>query len=326
MTHIFMSVIMPTYNRHESLRCTLNSLCRQNYPVELFEVIIVDDGSIDSTAEVEHRDFPFMLRYLRQENRGGVAARNHGAEAAHGKVLVFLDDDMTVEPGYLAGLASEFSRETRILVRGKLVPWDGYTSIFARHYAMQPAASQTHAGDFSSNNLAVRRDDFFWLGGWKDLLQDVTEHRGGIWSDLEFAVRASQRDYRLINSETACIVHRDYAAHTLEAACQRAFMVSKLAVSVVKSHPFLAEFIPMLHDKEPINWGQDSLVLVLRKLVRQLASSRPVVTSMLLGVHWLENHAPSSKSLLLLYRWLVSAWIYRGYRAGLALNSCEIVP
>jgi glycosyltransferase involved in cell wall biosynthesis len=323
MTEIFVSVIIPTYSRKESLLCTLESLSRQTYPANCFEVIVVDDGSNDGTEEVTIFPWPFSLRYLWQENQGGVRARNRGAEAAKGELLVFLDDDMTPEPGYIEGLACRFAGERHLLARGRLAPWADCTSVFARHCAVRPEQSSVPTGDFSSNNLAIRSDDFWALGDWQDLLPGVKEHRGGIWSDLEFAVRASQHAYRLITVENARIVHRDYAIRTLESACRRAYMVSKSAVQVLRKHPSLLQHMPMLHDKGPIAWRNDRLTLIARKLARQAASSPPALRGMECLVRVLEARSPSPAILERLYRWIGSAYIYRGYRAGLQESQQE---
>lgn len=317
MTSPLMSIVIPTFNRRESLLCTLDSLCYQSLSANQFEVIVVDDGGSDGVQDTAQMTFPFKLRYQWQINQGGVIARNRGAEIAQGDLLVFLDDDMTAKFDYLAGLASVASHQDQVLLRGQLEPWNGYTSVFARSSEGSLAHSRVTAGEFSSNNLALRRDGFFTLGGWKDVLPGICEHRGGIWSDLEFAVRANQAGYRLITVENAHVVHRDYAATSLEIAYQRSYMVSKLAVPVIKSYPGLMVHMPMFCDKGPIAWRQDPLRLILRKLTRQVMSSRLSMWIMQHAVPFLERRAPESATLALLYRWIVSGFIFRGYRDGL---------
>jgi glycosyltransferase involved in cell wall biosynthesis len=86
-----VSVIIPTYNRLGYLREALDSVLRQTAPPR--EILIIDDGSTDGTAEwLEGQDFP-ALRMLRQENRGPAAARNLGLAAATGRHVAFLDSD-----------------------------------------------------------------------------------------------------------------------------------------------------------------------------------------------------------------------------------------
>lgn len=98
-----LSVIIPTYNRAERLRACLRALGRQSQPSSDFEVIVVVDGSRDDTGEMLARlSGPLSLVVLWQENRGQHVARNRGAAAARGRVLLFLDDDILAAPDLVA--------------------------------------------------------------------------------------------------------------------------------------------------------------------------------------------------------------------------------
>lgn len=91
-----LSIVIPTYNRAERLKNCLFHLQDQSHPHQRFEIVIVDDGSQDSTATIvadfaKQADIP--TRYCYQENRGPAAARNQGILAARGKIILFLGDD-----------------------------------------------------------------------------------------------------------------------------------------------------------------------------------------------------------------------------------------
>ena len=85
-----VSVVIPTYNRAHLICESLDSIFAQTF--KDYEVIVVDDGSTDNTAEVLS---PYMarIRYLKQENGGVAAARNRGMLAAEGEFVAFLDSD-----------------------------------------------------------------------------------------------------------------------------------------------------------------------------------------------------------------------------------------
>jgi glycosyltransferase involved in cell wall biosynthesis len=85
-----ITVIMPAYKAAATIAAALGSIRAQTVPVH--EVIVVDDGSPDDTAELVARDFP-EVRLLRQPNAGPAVARNNGAQAATGDWLAFLDAD-----------------------------------------------------------------------------------------------------------------------------------------------------------------------------------------------------------------------------------------
>ena len=101
-----VSVIVPYYAQLEELGRTLAALEGQTWPRELFEVVVVDDGSPEPLAEVGRsllERAPFAVRAVRQEDLGfGLArARNRGARAATHEVLVFLDADLLPEADWL---------------------------------------------------------------------------------------------------------------------------------------------------------------------------------------------------------------------------------
>lgn len=100
-----VSVVVPYYEAPDALDLTLAALERQTYPRDLFEVIVVDDGS--SVPLEAPAPSPLDVRVLHQEDLGfGLArARNNGARAARHPILVFLDCDMLPEAGWLAAHA-----------------------------------------------------------------------------------------------------------------------------------------------------------------------------------------------------------------------------
>ena len=86
----FISVIIPTYNRAQRLKKAIDSVLAQSH--RNFELIVVDDGSDDNTAELIDK-YNADIVYIRQENRGPAAARNRGIEKARHNLLAFLDSD-----------------------------------------------------------------------------------------------------------------------------------------------------------------------------------------------------------------------------------------
>jgi glycosyltransferase involved in cell wall biosynthesis len=97
MTGPLVTVIVAAYNGEKFLRETLESLFAQDF--DSYDVVFVDDGSKDQTAEIA-RSFP--LRYLRQANQGLPAARNAGLAVAQGEFIAFLDDDDLLPPNKLS--------------------------------------------------------------------------------------------------------------------------------------------------------------------------------------------------------------------------------
>src|SRR3972149_756911 len=89
----FVSIVVPCFNASETLAKTLDLIVGQNYPD--YEVILVDDGSTDSTPEIIHRYVNRDKRFksFRQENGGVSVARNNGVKNANSEFIAFLDAD-----------------------------------------------------------------------------------------------------------------------------------------------------------------------------------------------------------------------------------------
>lgn len=85
-----ISVIIPAYNRAAFLLAALESIWEQEY--QPLEIILIDDGSIDETAEVVAAMGERVI-YASQKNQGPAAARNHGLRISHGEIIAFLDSD-----------------------------------------------------------------------------------------------------------------------------------------------------------------------------------------------------------------------------------------
>jgi GT2 family glycosyltransferase len=99
-----LSVVVPTYQRRESVLRLLRALAGPPKAPYEYEVVLSIDGSSDGTREAaEAFDAPFPLRIIYQENRGRAAACNAGARVAAGDVLAFLDDDMEPATDFVRG-------------------------------------------------------------------------------------------------------------------------------------------------------------------------------------------------------------------------------
>ncbi len=311
------SVVIPTYNRPGQLRAVLDALARQSFPGQFVEVLVVDDGSRESYQEVIDQAWPFRLSYIRQENLGEVHARNRGVSLAQSQWIVFLDDDIYVEPQYLAEMAAEHERYPDAVLLGVLYPWMGpEPSLFQRYLPEIP--KDIRPGEVSyiecgTGTMAVAKAVYESLGGMRTL------GPGGrnAWGGMDFAYRAHQAGHPIRRCARAVAYHDDYAARDLKAMSRRYYTVSRLAVLHLKRYPELLPQIPMFRDKTPINWKTDPPRLILRKILRAAGSSRTALTFLEHIVHLLEKYMPSKRLLGPLYGWIVRGHMYLGYHQGL---------
>jgi polysaccharide pyruvyl transferase WcaK-like protein len=198
-----LSVIIPTYNRKNSLIRTLDGLSRQHYPFTDFEAIVVSDGSTDGTEEMLAKyaqTSPYSLRVVRQPNGGPSKARNRGIKEAQHEVVVFLDDDVEPLPEFLQCHAHHHQHDEKIAVVGPMSPdpeRSGEEPVWIawEHAKLQEvyemfrhggplAGYPASAVHFYSGNASVRKK---WL-----LAVDGFDERYTRQEDVELAVRMRQ--------------------------------------------------------------------------------------------------------------------------------------
>ena len=118
----FVSVIIPVYNSEKSIICCLTSVVCQTY--KNFEIIIVDDGSEDSSSAIvnefikKENDINIIL--VKQKNSGPSVARNNGIKKAKGKYIAFLDSDDEWYPEKLDRIIAEFKKNDDLYILSSL--------------------------------------------------------------------------------------------------------------------------------------------------------------------------------------------------------------
>ncbi|MEB3331218.1 MAG: glycosyltransferase [Synechococcaceae cyanobacterium] len=181
---MFLSVVIPTYNRLPILRKCLEALENQVLapPVEGYEVVLVDDGSTDDTVHWldTHASALPHVRLIRQEHAGPAAGRNRGVDEAHGDVIVFIDSDLVVTPTFLMSHGEALERVWR--QRGQRLCFT-YGAVVNTADFENPTAEPHKPTDlswayFATGNVAIDRrlleqaglfDTAFHLYGWEDL-------------------------------------------------------------------------------------------------------------------------------------------------------------
>jgi glycosyltransferase involved in cell wall biosynthesis len=196
-THPFFSVIIPTRDRPEQLFGCLQSLERQNYPSDRFEVIVVDDGgTIPLETVVERFNDSIDMKLFKQKHVGPAKARNTGAGYAKGQFLAFTDDDCNPANDWLETLAILFSSSADCVIGGSTIntlttnPFSCASQLindFSRHYH-----NNNEAGFLTSNNFAVPADRFRAIGGFDTSFTFA----GG--EDREFFDRWSHHGYAML--------------------------------------------------------------------------------------------------------------------------------
>lgn len=201
------TVVVPTYNRVESLERCLGAIAAQNQPKETFEVVVVDDGSKRSPRDLIARFAESMqIRLIEQANAGPAAARNAGAYAARGEFLAFTDDDCRPSPGWLSELSTALDQHPRSAVGGAVIsslqnPFSTSSQLlvdFLYHYF---ARNNPEGQFFVTANVAMPTDMFKELGGF-----DLTFPFAAA-EDRDLCERWNERGFGLVYSEEAVVWH-----------------------------------------------------------------------------------------------------------------------
>ncbi|MBI3602294.1 MAG: glycosyltransferase [Candidatus Omnitrophica bacterium] len=197
-----VSVIVPAYNACKTIGQTLKALAQQDY-AEAFEIIVVDDGSSDQTAEVIH-SFA-NARYVHQPHAGPAAARNHGASLAKGRMLAFTDADCIPHKDWLSQLMGGFVAGDVAVVMGSygitnsenLLAYCVYREILFRHQHLLPDFPKV----FGSYNVCIQRHVFEHVGGFS------TAYRYASGEDNDLSYKIIESGWRIYFERNALVDH-----------------------------------------------------------------------------------------------------------------------
>lgn len=163
-----VSVIIPTYNRAPLVGAAIASVLDQDYPN--LELLVIDDGSTDDTAEVV-RQFGPTVRYIEQANAGAARARNRGIELATGELVAFLDSDDLFLPGKLKEQVQCFQQQSALVL---VYCWFSILDDHGRHRlgrrcrlsgpVAQELLAQSMKGPLATPTIMVRRSALLEVG------------------------------------------------------------------------------------------------------------------------------------------------------------------
>jgi len=163
-----VSVVVPAYNEEHYLGSCLAALRQQNYPFELLEIIVVDNGSLDGTVRVAQQ---YGVNVVHEPRKGVARARQTGFEASQGHVIASTDADTQVPFDWVARIAAHWKTDPTLGGVYGPVHWpDG--SIVERLTIRYPgtwilwASNRLQRSLWWGSNFAVRREIFWEAGGF----------------------------------------------------------------------------------------------------------------------------------------------------------------
>jgi mycofactocin system glycosyltransferase len=174
-TYPFVSVIIPVKNRPQDIRECLTSLTSLDYPKDNLEIIVVNDGSTDSTGEVI-QTFDVRTVHL-PRSIGASACRNLAAREAKGDLLGFTDSDCVIHPYWLKELSSYFNDQKVGIVGGFVSNFYQHSSLdryeevkSSLNMGLLPfrVEDQLSSAYVPSCNLIIRKKAFFEVNGFQE--------------------------------------------------------------------------------------------------------------------------------------------------------------
>ena len=247
-----ISVIIPTFNRIETLLKVLGELEAQDLDRVRLEVIVVDDGSTDATEKILRRFMsktPLNMKYFRQTNQKQGAARNLGFKHAHMPLIVFMGDDIIPTPSFLREhlrFHHQNNRDGKMALIGYTTwPEDMRTTPFMRYigeYGYQFGYSLIHGNGplpfnfFYTSNISIPRE---LLDELEYLFEEDFDTYG--WEDIELGYRLENRGMRLFYYPSAAAYH-DHPVD-IPAFCKRQLKVGRASRIFLKKHPELKGFL-----------------------------------------------------------------------------------
>ncbi len=202
MDELKYSVIVPAYQAEATIGDCVRALNAQTVPRACYEIIVVDDGSTDRTADVARQAGADQVLTISNQGPGG--ARNAGVAVSKGPLLLFTDADCEPVPAWIERITAPFADPE--VVGGKGIYRSRQPELVARFVQLEyedkylKMARQTHIDFIDTYSAAYRRDVFLTNGGFDPLLR--------VDEDQEFSFRLSRKGYHLIFIPEAVVYHR----------------------------------------------------------------------------------------------------------------------
>ena len=245
-----LTLALATHQRRDSLRRVLEALARQDYPAERFDVVVVLDGSTDGSAQMARSlELPYRLRLIEQDQSGLAATRNRGAEAAPEEgVVVFCDDDIDPQPGFLAAHAEAHAQASEeIAALGYYPPAAIDDGSFWRlrirawwedHFRRkaEPGHQWSYV-DFVDGNMSIRRSTLFAAGGYDE------RFRGGRRQDWDLGLRLLEKGIGFEYHPGALGLHRFDTS--IESGLKNARDEGRWDVLLGEKHPQTKGHLPL---------------------------------------------------------------------------------
>ena len=236
-----LSVVIPTYNRLETLEHVIPTMLAQTLPASEFELLICDSNSSDGTREYlenVHAEHP-NVRHLPGSYTGRAMARNAGIDAAQGTVILFNDSDILDDPNLFERHLAHHRAEKNVAVVGLEVQVKDLKDYAfkrdhpeARGSLHKPTRKRLPWLYFLTGNASVRRDDLLSVGKFYE------SFTGYGHEDLELGYRLERAGIRILYDAQAINYHCQDVPH--EDQIEKNKLAGRSTVRFYRKHPYFS--------------------------------------------------------------------------------------
>lgn len=238
------SIIIPTYNRSDVLKKTLDSLNNQTYDSS-YEVIVVDDGSSsDLESMLQASNYKYKLVFCKQQHRGPAAARNLGIKMSSGRFIIIMGDDTIPNRHFIQEHVKTLEQNDDIACAG-YVTWHPQSNNESIEKVLEIC------GVGGASHATINEDDcgfrFFctasislarkWLE--KDLFDEDFPYAA--FEDTELGYRLCRKGLRIVLNRKALSEHLHH--YEIEDLCRRQELIGRAASILIRKHPELKKDI-----------------------------------------------------------------------------------
>lgn len=235
---VSVSVVIVSYNRKRCLEKCLECLLQQDYPEDDYEIIVVDDGSIDGTREmVQAMSYSGRVRYFFNPQRLGQSkARNKGILEAQGEVIIFMDSDAFAPPWFIREHVIWHQKDHKLIVDGPAI------NVSGEDYLREPpfdsplvkilAFFDFWGASFVTVNTSCRKENLIKVGGF-----DEDFGRGFGWQDRELGFRLKNFGLKRVKNRKAYVLHYRAERNDLVQLAEKRKDRGENAVLYYRKHP-----------------------------------------------------------------------------------------